>query len=129
MLARWGEFWVLVVDDSEPARCLIADVLKDAGCLVRTASDGAEAVEMLEAERVDLLLTDCDMPRMNGLELIRWSRAHLPHVPTVLMTGRERETVAADAWNCGALRILLKPFSIDHLLLLVGELRGAAVAA
>ena len=129
MGARWGEFWVLVVDDSEPARCLIADILREAGCQVRTASDGVEAVEMLEAERVDLLLTDYDMPRMNGLELIRWSRAQLPHVPTVLMTGHEREAVAADAWKCGALRILLKPFSIEHLLLLVGELQGAAVAA
>jgi two-component system, NtrC family, response regulator HydG len=123
---NWREPCVLVVDDSKQACSLIADELRDVGCRVWTASDGVEAVEILEAQRVDLLFTDCDMPRMNGLELIRWSRAHLPHVPTVLMTGHEREALGAEAWHCGALRILLKPFSIEHLLLLVRELRGVA---
>ena len=80
----WREPWVLVVDDAEQTRRLIADELREAGCRVWTASNGVEAVEILEAQRVDVLFTDCDMPRMNGLELIRWSRAHLPHVPTVL---------------------------------------------
>ena len=125
---NWRGPWVLVVDDAEQTRCLIADELREAGCRVSTASDGVEAVEILETERVDLLFTDCDMPRMNGLELIRWSRAHLPHVPAVLMTGHERDAVGAEAWHCGALRILLKPFSIEHLLMLVRELRGVPAA-
>ena len=121
-------FGVLVVEDGDKTRRLVADVLREARCRVWTASDGVEAVEILEAERVDLLLTDYDMPRMNGLELLRWSQAHVPHVPRVLMTGHEREAVAAEAWKCGAQRILLKPFSVDHLLLILGELRVAAAA-
>ncbi|HSB72882.1 MAG TPA: response regulator [Candidatus Methylomirabilis sp.] len=121
-------FGVLVVEDGDKTRCLVADVLREASCRVWTASDGVEAVEILEAERVDLLLTDYDMPRMNGLELLRWSQAHVPHVPRVLMTGLECEAVAAEAWKCGAQRILLKPFSVDHLLLILGELRLAAAA-
>lgn len=123
----WREPWVLVVEDAELTRCLIADELREAGCQVWTAADGVEAVEILETQRVDLLFTDCDMPRMNGLELIRWSRAHLPHVPTVLMTGHDRDAIGAEAWDCGTLRILLKPFSIQHILLLVKELQGTVV--
>jgi two-component system chemotaxis response regulator CheY len=121
------ELRVLVVDDDAGIRLLLADVLTEASCRVFTASDGAEAVEILEAEPVDLLITDYDMPRMNGLELIRWSQARLPHMTTVMITGHDAQTVRAEGWTCGALRILQKPFSEEHLLLLVGELRGAAV--
>ncbi len=128
MEESWREPWVLLVEDAEQTRRIVAEELRQAGCRVWTASDGAEAVEILEAERVDILFTDCDMPRMNGLELIRWSQAHMPHIPTVLMTGHERDAIGAEAWHCGALRILLKPFSIEHLLLLVRELRGVAVS-
>ena len=119
---------VLVVDDDDGVRLLVAEVLREAGCLVLTACDGEEAVEILEAEPVDLLITDYQMPRMNGLELLRWSRARFPYMARVVMTGDPRETVTADAWMSGADRILLKPFSFEHLLLLVGDLRGAMVA-
>ncbi len=120
---------VLAVDDNDAIRGLMADVLSEASCRVFTASDGAEAVEILQAEPMDLLLTDYDMPRMNGLELIRWSRAHLPHVATVMITGAEREAVAPEAWKSGAHRILLKPFSVEHLLLVVGDVLGATASA
>lgn len=121
------ELRVLVVDDDANIRLLIAEQLREACCRVFTASDGEEAVEILEREPVDLLVTDYEMPRMNGLELIRWSQARLPHLPTVLITGHEPETVAAEGWRCGTLRMLRKPFSVEHLLLLVGELCGAAL--
>lgn len=128
MEESWREPWVLLVDDAKQTLCLVAEELREAGCRVWTASDGVEAVEILETERVDIFFTDCDMPRMNGLELIRWSQAHLPHIPAVLMTGHERDAIGDEVWHCGALRILLKPFSIEHLLLLVKELRGVAVS-
>jgi CheY-like chemotaxis protein len=123
------EVRVLVVDDDEAIRLLMADVLSEARCHVLTASDGAEAVEILEERSVDLVITDDDMPRMNGLELIRWSRARLPHVSTVMITAHDPQTMAAEGWKHGASRILLKPFSDVHLLLLLGELRRAALAS
>lgn len=123
------ELRVLAVDDDEGIRLLIADVLREASCRVLTASNGAEAMNILKAEPVDLLITDYHMPRMNGVELIRWSRERLPHVATVMMTGDPAEAVAAEAWKSGAHRILLKPFPFEHLLHLVGELRGGALAA
>lgn len=120
------EFRVLAVDDDYLIRLLLADVLTNASCRVLTASDGAEAVEILEKEPVDLLITDYDMPRMNGLDLIRWSKARFPHVTAVMITGQNCQALAAEGRQFGALRVLLKPFSVEHLLSLVGEIRGTA---
>ncbi len=123
------ELRVLAVDDDHGIRLLIADELTEAGCRVFTARDGQEAVSILEVEQVDLIITDNNMPRMSGLELIRWIRAHLPHVATIMMTGDPSQMTMTEAWASGVHRILLKPFSLEHLLLLVGELRGQALAA
>jgi two-component system capsular synthesis sensor histidine kinase RcsC len=120
---------VLVVEDDETIRLLIAHVLTGASCRVFTATDGVEAVECLETEPVDLLITDYDMPRMNGLELVRWSRARWPHVTTVLITGHDPSAVAPEGWPSGVQHIFRKPFSVEHLLSLVGELRSAGVIA
>ena len=123
------EFHVLVVDDDDNIRLLIADVLTEAGCRVFRASSGVEAVHVLEAERVDLLITDYDMPGMNGLEVVWWCRMHLPQVATVLMTGHGPETVAQDGRDFDGLRIILKPFSVERLLIVAKELRGAALTS
>ncbi len=120
------EFRVLAVDDDCFVRLLFAEVLARASCRVLTASDGAEAVEILEGEPVDLLITDYEMPRMNGLDLIRWSKARFPHVTAVMITGQDPQALAARGRECGALRILRKPVSVEHLLALVGEIRGTA---
>jgi DNA-binding response OmpR family regulator len=129
MLEGQRELRVLAVDDDGSIRLLLADVLEEAGCRVFTAPDGAEAMDILEEEPVDLLITDYHMPRMNGLDLIRRSRERYPQVAAIMMTGDTRETVAAEARKSGAYRILLKPFAFEELLLLVGNLRGAMLAA
>ncbi len=118
-------FRVLVVDDDEAIRIYLGEVLREAGCRVLTASDGIEAVEILGASPVDLLITDYNMPRMSGLELIRWCQAILPALPTVLISGQDPETVPVKGGRRAALRVLQKPFSEEHLLLMVGELSGA----
>jgi len=123
------ELRVLAVDDDSGVRLLIADVLREASYRVLTASDGAEAMDILEAEPVDVLITDYHMPRMNGLELIRWSQERLPRLGTIMMTGDPREALATEAYKFGTHRILLKPFPFEHLLLLVEELGRAALAA
>ena len=123
------ELRVLVVDDDESVRLLIAEEFREAHYRVFTAANGPEAIEVLGREPVDALITDYGMPRMNGLELIRWSRARLPHLITVLVTGHDPEAVAPEGWNDRDLPILQKPFSVDHLLLLVGELHQATPTA
>ncbi len=123
MTRERAKLHVLVADDDSLLRLLLVEVLGQAGCRVFTACDGAEAVKILEEEPVDCLITDYDMPRMNGLELIRWSKAHLPHMTVLMMTGQNCQALAAEGRECGALRVLLKPITVEHLLTLVGEIR------
>ena len=120
-----SEICVLVVDDDEDIRLLLSLVLSEERCRVLTASDGVEATERLHAEPVDLLITDYAMPRMNGLDLMRWTKACLPHVRVVLITGSDDPALAAAARECGALRVFLKPFPIEDLLFLAEEVRRA----
>jgi len=119
------ELRVLVADDDEAIRLTLGDVLKRAGCRVHTASDGIEAVRILEAVPVDLLITDYDMPRMSGLELIRWCQAILPDLPTLLISGHDLQAVKGGRAKHGVHRVLQKPFTGEQLLCLVGELCGA----
>jgi CheY-like chemotaxis protein len=119
------EIRVLVVDDDEGVRLFLSVILSEEGCRVLSAPDGAEGQEILRIHPVDLLITDYNMPRMNGLDLISWSRLRLPEVPAVLVTGQEDPALEAAARACGALRVFLKPFPIEELLLLVGQLRRA----
>lgn len=120
------ELRVLAVDDDYRIRLLLTEVLAHASCRVLTASDGAEAMKILEVEPVDLLITDYEMPRMNGLDLIRWSKGRFPHVTAVMITGQDSSALAAQGRECGVLRVLRKPFSVEDLVSLVGEIRDAA---
>jgi CheY-like chemotaxis protein len=123
MEAEGREICVLAVDDDEGVRLLLSVVLTEERCRVLTASDGVEAAEILKAEPVDLLITDYAMPRMDGLELIRWTRACFRDVETVLITGHDDPALMNEAKSCGALRVFLKPFPIETLLSLAAEIR------
>jgi len=94
---------VLVVDDSGTDR-LIAERLLSAedDLSVEAVSDGATAIERLEADPPDLVLTDLVMPGMDGLEVVATIRAEFPGVPVVLMTSRGSEETAVKALRAGA---------------------------
>jgi DNA-binding response OmpR family regulator len=119
------EICVLVVDDDEGVRYCLSVVLTETRYRVLTAADGVEAASILKSEPVDLLITDYVMPRMNGLDLIRWTRACLPHVGVIMITANDDPAVAAAARSCGALRVLLKPFPMEEILPLAEEIRQA----
>ncbi|MGI9335043.1 MAG: hybrid sensor histidine kinase/response regulator, partial [Gammaproteobacteria bacterium] len=109
---------VLVVDDSLSARRSLAQVMKDYGYDVRTARDGLEAVTELEQARPDLLLTDLEMPRMNGMELARHARARSATVdlPIVMVTSRSTVKHREQAEAAGVNVYLTKPFSEEELI-------------
>jgi CheY-like chemotaxis protein len=99
---------ILAVDDEPSARLLIARVLQRAGYDVTPAASAEEAIEMLDkGRRFDLLITDKNLPRINGLELIRKARATIADLPVVLITA------APDAAAVSGERLeayLAKPF-------------------
>ena len=92
---------ILVVDDSPTTRTIVRNVLVAAGYSVRTAADGVDALERLRYQTVDLVVSDVQMPRMNGLELARQVKLQFG-LPIVLVTGMEKEEDRREGLAAGA---------------------------
>ena len=112
---------LLVVDDEEPQRTMLESILTRAGFEVATAPDGRQALEKLEAQRFDLMLTDQKMPVMDGLELLDSALRLRPEMPIVLMTAYGTVSAAVEAMKRGAADYLNKPFDRDELLLVLDK--------
>lgn len=112
---------ILSVDDSASMRQMVSFSLEGAGFTVRTAVDGQDAIEKLTDGPIDLVLTDLNMPRMNGLELIKKIRAQpaLRFVPIIFLTTESEESKKAEARAAGATGWIVKPFQQAQLLAVV----------
>ena len=110
---------VLVVEDEPAIREVVADLLKDEGYTVRQASDGLQAIDEMEVDDVDLVLSDVRMPRLDGPSLARRLRRHGYAVLVVLMSAVDVEV------DLPGVRFLPKPFDRDHLLHVIGSALGA----
>jgi EAL domain-containing protein (putative c-di-GMP-specific phosphodiesterase class I) len=106
---------ILVVDDEVSLQELFAQVLDEQGWQVDVARNGDEALRLLADQRYDVVLSDIDMPLMNGLQLLKAVRARDLDLPVVLVTGHPRVESAVQALEYGALRYLLKPVALDTL--------------
>ncbi len=104
---------LLVVEDDASVRGSIVEGLRILGYQVREAADGHEALQMLRAQRPDLLLADYLMPGMDGVELIVEARRLHPGVPTLLVTGFADMTRVEQV--LGGQQVLSKPFDLDTL--------------
>ncbi len=107
---------ILVVDDEQVIREILADFLSMEGFVVRTAEDGSAALVELSRARYDLVLSDLKMPNMGGLELLAAIQKHTPHVVTVIMTGFGTVETAIDAMKRGAYDYILKPFKVEEVI-------------
>ncbi|MDP2626574.1 MAG: GAF domain-containing protein [Candidatus Rokubacteria bacterium] len=115
--ARTGA--VLVIDDEDSVRELVADVLASEGHRVMTASGGREGLERFEAGQFDLVLTDLGMPDMTGWDVVRGVRARRPETPVLLVTGQgEVVEMPADVRVDG---LISKPFDVAKLAAAVSE--------
>jgi CheY-like chemotaxis protein len=99
---------ILVVDDSKEARDLAGECLRDHGMTPIFACNGREAISAIEKEPPDAILTDLDMPEMDGLELVRLVRSRHSGLPVVLMTSHGSEETAVSALRAGALSYVPK---------------------
>jgi two-component system chemotaxis response regulator CheY len=116
---------LLVVDDSATTRMLISLTLKKGDDLrIIEASDGKEALVQLDSQHVDLVLTDINMPNMDGLELITRIRSNRrePKIPIIVITTKGEETSRDEGLALGADAYVLKPISGAKLQSLVKEL-------
>jgi CheY-like chemotaxis protein len=99
---------ILVVDDSYLAREIAGGCLKDHGVKAVFAENGREALEIIQRDPPDAVLTDLNMPEMDGLELVERIRLDYPSVPVVLMTAHGSEQTAVAALKAGALSYVPK---------------------
>ncbi len=106
---------ILVVDDEESLIRVIVRVLNGAGYDVATATDGVKATELMAEGTFDAVVSDIDMPRMNGIQLLQTVRRRDLDVPVVLMTGNPGLDTAVQAVAHGALQYLIKPVNTDEL--------------
>ena len=109
---------VLVADDEEIIRETIGSVLTNYGCEVETASDGIEAVALIEARPYDLVIADIKMPNKNGYEVFATARDRDPNRPVILITGfgYDPNHSIVRARREGLAAVLFKPFKVDQLL-------------
>jgi DNA-binding response OmpR family regulator len=115
---------LLVADDSPAIRHLLADSLSRQGFVVVTAEDGAQALAQLQAERFDMLITDYDMPKMTGFELVHAVKREpaLRELPTLMLTARASRRDQAQMRAAGLTSYLVKPFAADKCVALVERL-------
>lgn len=114
---------ILAVDDSASMRQMVAFTLKGAGYNVIEAADGQEAYEKAKETHVDLVLTDQNMPGMDGITLVRSLRA-LPsygRTPILILTTESSDEMKAKGRAAGATGWLVKPFDPGKLLEVIGK--------
>lgn len=109
------EFNILVVDDEKIARNNLEHILKKEGYKVFAVSDGLEAVNILNNQNIDLILSDLKMEKMDGLALLEASKRISPHTELVMITGFATVSSAVEALKKGAFHYLAKPINLDEL--------------
>ncbi len=120
---------VLLVEDDDDNRELMAEVLMVAGCTVHSVASGPEALRTLSERPVDVVVTDLGMPGMGGLEMARAAREIAPSVPVVVVTGWTEHQGVERARGREVDAVLVKPVDPDQLTRVVTaalEARGRA---
>ena len=113
---------ILIVDDSFADRGTLKAILEERGYSVVTASTGAEAVARVKEKRFDIIFLDVKLPDTDGAQLFEQVKAIDPQVAVILMTGYSEEELVKRAISHGAYTCIYKPFNIDKILALVGEI-------
>ncbi|MCI0578555.1 MAG: ATP-binding protein [Chloroflexi bacterium] len=107
---------VLVVDDSREIRAFLADyILKPKGYEIVMAENGLEGLEMVLAEKPDLMIVDNQMPKMGGIQLLRVLRERNIGLPAILTTAFGSEETAVEAFRLGVRDYVIKPFDVEEI--------------
>ncbi len=108
-------FAILLVDDDDRVLAFVQRALEVPGARISVASSGAEALALLATQPFDAIVSDIQMPGMNGLKLLHAVREHDLDLPVVLMTGNPDLKTAAAAVEYGAFQYLIKPVAVERL--------------
>ncbi|CAN7211380.1 two-component system response regulator [Devosia sp. Root413D1] len=118
---------ILTIDDSASIRQMVAMTLKSAGLTVLEAGNGLEGYNKATTETVHAVVTDLNMPVMNGLEFLKKFRQHPAGkgIPVILLTTESDEELKRQAREAGATGWIVKPFKQDQLLAVIRKVTGA----
>jgi two-component system, NtrC family, response regulator AtoC len=106
---------VLIVDDELNMRLVLAAMLKKEGYAITAAADGREALQILKATKMDVVVTDLKMPHLDGMGLLHCITEQYPEVPVIMITAHGTVATAVEALKRGALDYITKPFELDDL--------------
>ena len=117
---------ILAVDDSASMREMVSFTLKGAGFNVTEAADGEEALNKARSQQFDLVLTDVNMPVMDGITFIRHLRAeaNYKYTPMLMLTTESAADKKAEGKAAGATGWIVKPFNPDQLLNTINKVLG-----
>ncbi len=117
---------ILTVDDSASVRQMVSFTLKEAGYEVIEAVDGKDALSKLDGKSIQMVLTDLNMPNMDGIELIRNLRANpaCKFIPVIMLTTESQAEKKQEGKAAGATGWIVKPFKPEQLLAVVKKVLG-----
>ncbi|RDH43572.1 sigma-54-dependent transcriptional regulator [Zooshikella ganghwensis] len=107
---------ILIVEDDPDLREALADTLALTDFSYLLAEDGQQAIQLLQSKSIDMVVSDVNMPEVDGYQLLQWVRQHAPQLPVLLMTAYGSVSQAVEAMKQGAVDYLVKPFEPDALL-------------
>jgi len=119
-----SQFTILVVDDEELMRRYLVVFLSKLGYSSVTAIDGIDALDKMKGNKIDAVITDIKMPKMDGIILTREISTHYPGVPVMVMTAFDEEYSAGTAISLGAREFIKKPFSPDEFAIRLSKMIG-----
>lgn len=112
---------IVIVDDERSLLDLLARVFTKEGYRVQTTTSAARAIEIIEKEDLDLLITDIRLPEISGMEILKRCREIRPDVPVIMITAYGNMKQAIEALKMGALDYIIKPFDIEELKITVAK--------
>jgi len=117
---------IMTVDDSSSIRQMVSFTLKNAGYDVIEACDGKEALAKLESSDVNMVITDLNMPNVDGIGLIKGIRAssRYRYTPVIMLTTESQETKKLEGKSAGATGWIIKPFKPEQLLAVAKKILG-----
>ena len=110
---------VLAVDDEESFLVVLQTILDAEGYRLETARDGVEAINLLQTKNYDLALLDIHMPRVDGIEVLKYVKDHFLDMPVVMLSGVTDLKIAVECMKNGATNYLAKPYSTEELLAVI----------